>query len=108
MENAQITVENNEVRRFAPRAAKLAGKRRLRGTGCGAGLRSDSTMQQDRCKSPTQKTYGEHSRGRRDVGNAIFFAAFAKLCGNKNRYWWREGCNGARWTATEFHAGGGA
>jgi hypothetical protein len=36
-------------------AAKLACKRRLRGTGCGAGVRRDSILQQDRCRVQFKK-----------------------------------------------------
>ena len=42
----QIFVEINEVNRFAAPQTGLAGKQRLRGTGCRAGLRSDFTMKE--------------------------------------------------------------
>jgi hypothetical protein len=42
----QIFVEINEVNRFAAPQTGLAGKQRLRETGCRAGLRSDFTIKE--------------------------------------------------------------
>src|SRR5258708_1101513 len=43
---AQIEVENNRVRRIAMPTSGLACKHQLRGTGCRAGVGSDSTMKE--------------------------------------------------------------